>query len=64
MLDLKRRFVRGVGHEIRTPLNVVFSGLEFLESRLEGLVDKDVMDIIADIKLSCRDSIGASSEVK
>lgn len=57
ILDLKRRFVRGVGHEIRTPLNVVFAGLQLLESRLEGVVERDILEIIDDIKQSCRDAI-------
>ena len=57
ILDLKRRFVRGVGHEIRTPLNVVFAGLQLLESRLDGIVEEDILEIIDDIKQSCRDAI-------
>jgi PAS domain S-box-containing protein len=46
MLDMKRRFVRGVGHEIRTPLNVVFAGLQLLESRLRGVVEDDILEVI------------------
>jgi signal transduction histidine kinase len=47
----------------RTPLNVVYAGLQFLETRLQGLVDGDILDIIADIKLSCRDSINVLDDL-
>ena len=57
LLDMKRRFVRGVGHEIRTPLNVVYAGLQLLETKLEGIVDIDILDIILDLKQSCRDAV-------
>jgi signal transduction histidine kinase len=52
-LDTKRLFIRCVCHEVRSPLSTVLSGIYILEDLLQDDED-EVVNTIADIKLSCQ----------
>jgi signal transduction histidine kinase len=56
-LEMKRNFVRGVSHEIRTPLNIVLAGLQLIENQFASQVSVEVMNLIKEIKQSCRDGV-------
>ena len=49
-LTLKRNFVRYISHELRSPLNVVYSGIEYLRSKLVELSSSaEVLELVDEV---------------
>jgi len=49
-LALKRNFVRYISHELRSPLNVMYSGIEYLRSKLVELSSNaEVLELVDEV---------------
>ena len=57
-LTLKRNFVRYISHELRSPLNVVYSGIEYLRSKLVELSGSaEVLELVDEVFVANENAI-------